>query len=176
MVTVGKALKILRMCMMSDVPKTFSGTVEVDETYLGGAWKNKRKSVKKAQSESKRGRGTTNSCALSLKRFLISQERKLAFQAKNQMMFEKLLPYAIAFGVEKIWAERFKDISLKNPDWYEGHGASSFNSMILVNSLSHSYTGIARAATPTSSSSGFSSGFSGGSSGGGGGGGGGGSW
>ena len=108
--------------------------------------------------------------ALSLKRFLVSQEKKLAFQAKNHMMFEKLLPYAIAFGVEKIWAERFKDINLKNPDWYEGAEGGRFNSILLVNSLSHSYTGVARASTPTSSSSGFSSGFSGGSSGGGGGG------
>ncbi len=114
--------------------------------------------------------------ALSLKRFLVSQEKQLAFQAKNQMMFEKLLPYAIAFGVEKIWAERFKNMSLKSPDWYEGYNGGTFNSILLVNSLQHSYTSVARATTPTSSSSGFSSGFSGGSSGGGGGGGGGGSW
>ena len=54
-----------------------------------------------------------NSVAHSLKNFLASQERQLEFQAKNQMLFEKLLPYAIAFGVEKIWAERFADLNLE---------------------------------------------------------------
>lgn len=30
--------------MNQDIPYVFSGAVEVDETYLGGQWKNKRKS------------------------------------------------------------------------------------------------------------------------------------
>jgi uncharacterized membrane protein len=114
---------------------------------------------------------------LSLKNFLASQERKLAFQSRNQMFFEKLLPYAVAFGVEKIWAQRFNDINLKQPDWYQGYGSTPrFYPVNFVSSLNTSFTGLNRAVTPTSSSSGFSSGFSGGSSGGGGGGGGGGSW
>lgn len=114
---------------------------------------------------------------LSLKNFLTSQERQLEFQSKNQLMFEKLLPYAIVFGVEKIWADRFKDIALKKPDWYEGYDSSSrFNSLLFVSALSFPMSSMHSAMTPTTSSSGFSSGFSGGFSGGGGGGGGGGSW
>lgn len=116
----------------------------------------------------------------SLHNFLSSQERQLEFQAKNQTMFEKLLPYAVAFGVEKIWAERFKEIDMKPPDWYESEDMSSFNSVLFASHLSSSFSSFQSAATPPSSvrsSSGFSSGFSsGGSSGGGGGGGGGGSW
>ena len=116
----------------------------------------------------------------SLQNFLSSQERQLEFQAINQMMFEKLLPYAIAFGVERIWAERFKEIDMKPPDWYESEDISSFNSVLFASHLSSSFSSFQSAATPPSSvrsSSGFSSGFSsGGSSGGGGGGGGGGSW
>jgi transposase-like protein len=42
--------------MIQDVPDVFSGTIEVDETYIGGQWKNKRKSQKRIQA--KRGRGT----------------------------------------------------------------------------------------------------------------------
>lgn len=115
--------------------------------------------------------------AKSLKNFLTSQERQLAFQAKNQMMFEKLLPYAVAFGVEKIWADRFKDINLKSPEWYSSYDSGSFNSVMFSRSLNSSFASFASSATSTTSSSGFSSGFSGGgSSGGGGGGGGGGSW
>jgi uncharacterized membrane protein len=114
--------------------------------------------------------------ARSLKSFLTSQERQLEFQAKNQMMFEKLLPFAVAFGVEKIWAERFKDIVMKQPDWYVGSTNAIFTSQSFTRSLNSSMSSFSKAATPTTSSSGFSSGFSGGSSGGGGGGGGGGSW
>ena len=115
--------------------------------------------------------------AKSLRNFLTSQERQLQFQAKNQMMFEKLLPFAIAFGVEKIWAERFKDLRMQPPEWYEGYSGTRFSSIYFASSLNSSFSSFQSAATtPTSSSSGFSSGFSGGSSGGGGGGGGGGSW
>jgi len=115
--------------------------------------------------------------AHSLKSFLISQDRQLEFQAKNQMFFEKLLPYAVAFGVEKVWARRFQDINMKEPDWYSGQ-STTFNSIIFANSLNSSFKSVATSATPTTSSSGFSSGSSsgGGFSGGGGGGGGGGSW
>jgi len=40
-----RALTIIRTPLTKDVPEIFSGTVEVDETYLGGQWKNKRRSV-----------------------------------------------------------------------------------------------------------------------------------
>lgn len=112
----------------------------------------------------------------SLKNFLSSQERQLEFQAKNQVMFERLLPFAIAFGVERIWANRFKDMAMKSPSWYQGYDNRIFTSYLLVNSLNSSFLTFKSVATPTRSSSGFSSGFSGGFSGGGSGGGGGGSW
>ena len=66
------------------------------------------------------GAGASN-IGKSLKNFLSSQERQLEFQAKNQMFFEKLLPYAVAFGVEKIWADKFKDINLQPQEWYQGY-------------------------------------------------------
>ncbi|MFA5136444.1 MAG: DUF2207 domain-containing protein [Patescibacteria group bacterium] len=120
----------------------------------------------------------------SLKNFLGSQKRQLEFQAKNlpvgrqgQMFFEKLLPYAVAFGVEKVWAERFKDIDLRQPDWYQGYDNRAFTTAYLVNSMHSSFTNFRSSATPVRSSTGHSSGFGGGGfSGGGGGGGGGGSW
>lgn len=55
--TLLKLLTRLRMAMKEDVPTTFTGVVEVDETYLGGQWKNKRKPVR--QHGTKRGRGTS---------------------------------------------------------------------------------------------------------------------
>lgn len=58
-----KALKTVRKAMIKDVPPVFDGVVEVDETYLGGQKKNKRKNQllkeKLESKESKRGFGTT---------------------------------------------------------------------------------------------------------------------
>jgi transposase len=51
-----RSLTIIRRALTKDVPGIFSGTVEVDETYLGGQWKNKRKSIR--DQGTKRGRGT----------------------------------------------------------------------------------------------------------------------
>jgi transposase-like protein len=51
-----RALLMVRRVMENDIPAVFSGTVEIDETYLGGQWKNKRRSQK--ISLAKRGRGT----------------------------------------------------------------------------------------------------------------------
>jgi transposase-like protein len=42
--------------MTKDIPDVFSGIVEVDDTYLGGQWKNKRKAQRQAYHP--RGRGT----------------------------------------------------------------------------------------------------------------------
>lgn len=120
-----------------------------------------------------------NIIALGLKKFLGSQERQLEFQSKNWFFFEKLLPYAVVFGVEKIWADRFKDLDVTPPNWYEGSSITNFNTYTFVSALDRSISKVERISSPptsTTSSSGFSSGFSGGSSGGGGGGGGGGSW
>jgi len=54
-----KALTLVRQVMVTDIPDVLNGIVEVDETYLGGQWKFKRKSVKRNQETSKRGLGTT---------------------------------------------------------------------------------------------------------------------
>lgn len=46
----------IRTCMEHDVPCMFSGVCEADETYVGGAFKNKH--VHERRKGSKRGRGT----------------------------------------------------------------------------------------------------------------------
>jgi len=52
-----RALTLLRQRMAREVPPVFQGEVEIDETYVGGAWKNKRKSQRALGT--KRGRGTS---------------------------------------------------------------------------------------------------------------------
>jgi transposase-like protein len=46
----------VRNIMTKDVPRTFSGVVEVDETYIGAQWRNRKWSVRKLGT--KKGRGT----------------------------------------------------------------------------------------------------------------------
>ena len=61
-----KILTLLRVAMTQDLPEVFEGNVEVDETYIGGQWKNKRLSVKHNQLYSKRGRGTTKQAVFGI--------------------------------------------------------------------------------------------------------------
>lgn len=96
---------------------------------------------------------------------------------KNPDRFEKLLPYAMALGVEEEWAKQFEGIYDKQPDWYSGSNAAGFNALALTHSLDNfSSSAKSTLASSPSSASGGGSGFSGGGSGGGFGGGGGGSW
>nr|WP_117191038.1 DUF2207 domain-containing protein [Rhizobium terrae] len=97
--------------------------------------------------------------------------------------FEKLLPYAVALGVEKPWSRAFEAwlataaagaAMAYDPTWYHGNPGSGFGDRIGGFSSSMASTIASTIPAPKSSSS--SSGFSGGSSGGGGGGGGGGGW
>lgn len=102
---------------------------------------------------------------------------------KFRGVFEKLLPYAIIFDLEKKWSKEFEDIYQEPPTWYQGD-ISTFNSYLLVSSISDISRNVKSKSVPPNSAGGIrsshggsgGSGFSGGSSGGGFGGGGGSSW
>jgi hypothetical protein len=91
-------------------------------------------------------------------------------------LFDRFLPYAMAFGVEKQFARAFEGIYKESPRWYVGPSVTSFS----VNDFSRSMSNLSSVAATTLSSQPRSSGGSGfgggGSSGGGGGGGGGGAF
>ncbi len=97
---------------------------------------------------------------------------------EDPTLFDRVLPYALVFGLEDKWANAFKDIYNKPPNWYHSSNyGGSFTPNMFVSDIGRSL-GVMNstlASTPRrSGGSGFSSG--GGSSGGGFGGGGGGSW
>lgn len=90
-------------------------------------------------------------------------------------LYERVLPYAVLFGVEKQWSKQlgeYYDATQTDPSWYAGT-TSGFNALAFGAVVS-SFTTASSYTAPGNSSSGGSSG--GGSSGGGGGGGGGGGW
>jgi len=104
--------------------------------------------------------------------------------AKTPELFEALLPYALALGVDQQWSERFAGVlaAIRNPDgsayspsWYNGKWNSSNLSKTTKSLSSGLSSAVGSSVSPPGSSSGFSGG-GGGSSGGGGGGGGGGGW
>ena len=101
---------------------------------------------------------------------------------KTPQLFEALLPYALALGVEQAWSEKFARVlaSIRNPDgttyspsWYHG----TWNTANLSKATSDLSSGLHSAVNSSVSPPGSSSGGGGGGfSGGGGGGGGGGGW
>ena len=99
---------------------------------------------------------------------------------KAEEYFANFLPYAIAFGVEKKWIERFEGLNIKPPSYYHssfvsssGTSSSLSTSGISIASLSGSISAAVSTMASTLSSAPSSSGSSsGGGSGGGGGGGG----
>jgi len=101
---------------------------------------------------------------------------------KSPKLFEKLLPYAMAFNLTSIWTRQFEGLMSEPPDWYVGT-APGFHPGLFYLGMMNLSSGMERtfASAPRTSSSGRSawgggSSFGGGFSGGGFGGGGGGGW
>jgi uncharacterized membrane protein len=91
-------------------------------------------------------------------------------------LFEKYLPYAMIFGVEKKWAKAFDALHLPPPSWYGSYSGGYGGGSISHGSFSPSgfSTSFSSAFTSAFGSSGAGSGGGGGGGAGGGGGGGGG--
>jgi uncharacterized membrane protein len=108
---------------------------------------------------------------LGFKEFLgrVESERYRQMITSPQM-FERYLPFAMAFGVGEKWAKAFQDIYREPPTWYVG-GTGHFNTVNFASSIGD----MSSAAASSMSSSPSSSGSGGGGSSGGGSGGGGGS-
>jgi uncharacterized membrane protein YgcG len=93
-------------------------------------------------------------------------------------VFERFLPYAIAFNVEKVWGEKFAAALAQtarggtidySPRWYSGPGWDPITASTFVTSLGNSFSSAISSSTSAPGSSSGSRGSSGGGGGGGGG-------
>lgn len=89
-------------------------------------------------------------------------------------LFDRYLPYAMAFGVEKQWARAFEGIFTQSPSWYVGTGGGPFSPSHFSSNLGVMSSKVSSTMSSSPRSSGGSGFGGGGGSGGGGGGGGGG--
>ena len=92
--------------MIRDIPGVFEGAVEVDETYIGGQWKNKRK-AEKAQ-ETKRGRGTR-------------KQPVFGVLCRNGYVWAELVPNVEADTLLSLIRNRVKQGSVVYSDTWKGY-------------------------------------------------------
>jgi uncharacterized membrane protein len=111
--------------------------------------------------------------------YMDKAERYRQKYLEKENIFEKLLPYAIMFGITTMWIKKMKNIygeeyfNTYHPAWYYGAGLASFNADTFGAQISQISSNMASTMSSSPSSSGSGGG---GFSGGGGGGGGGGGW
>ncbi len=114
-----------------------------------------------------------------IKGFKLYMETAEIYRARfneKENIFEKFLPYAIMFGITKLWIKKMEEIYGKeyfadyHPGWYVGTAMANFNADSFSSQISNLSSGITSNIGTTSGASGS------GGAGGGGGGGGGGGW
>ena len=108
--------------------------------------------------------------------FIENSEKYRAAFAERKNIFTEYLPYAVAFGATKKWANALSVLGLPAPDtslWYVGVGPLVWTTF---GDRMDTFTSTATATLTSTPGGSGASGFSGGGVGGGGGGGGGGSW
>jgi uncharacterized membrane protein YgcG len=59
-------------------------------------------------------------------------------EQERQGVFERLLPYAIIFGLSKRWGKAFEHLYREPPDWYQPARPMDFSTWMLINDLNRS--------------------------------------
>jgi len=116
---------------------------------------------------------------LGFREFMERAEKDQLERMKDQNLFSKFFPYALALNVADNWAKAFEGIYQEQPDWYvSSSGMRTFNPVVFNHSFNSAVSDLSSAiySAPRGSGAGGGGSFGGGSSGGGFGGGGGGSW
>jgi uncharacterized membrane protein len=92
------------------------------------------------------------------------EKDRLQRMIESPEAFERFLPFAMAFGVERNWARAFEGIARQPPQWYHSSADGSFRPALFVADLGRlaSAAGSAMTSAPRGSSSAGASGFGGG--------------
>ncbi len=59
-------------------------------------------------------------------------------ESERQGIFERLLPYAIIFGLSKRWGKAFGDLYREPPNWYQPARPMDFSTWVLINDIDRS--------------------------------------
>jgi uncharacterized membrane protein YgcG len=59
-------------------------------------------------------------------------------EQERQGIFERLLPYAIIFGLSKRWGKAFENLYKEPPDWYQPSRPMDFSTWMLINDIDRS--------------------------------------
>lgn len=95
-VTAWKAVFRIRVVMSLDIPELFVGVCEADETYIGGAWKNKKIHIRKLGA--KRGRGTPKQAIFGVAQREPSQIRVWLTKDTESKTLDPLICSAVCKG------------------------------------------------------------------------------
>ncbi len=101
-----RALMYVRMAMKTDIPEQFSGIVEVDETYMGGQWKNKKRWTRGRGT--KRGRGT-------------SKQPVFGIYARNGIVWAELVDDSRAKTLQPLITKHVRSGSTVYSDTWKGY-------------------------------------------------------
>ena len=101
-----RALDYVRKAIAKDVPKQLSGIIEVDETYLGGKWVNKRKKIRARGT--KRGRGTT-------------KQPVFGIYCRSGLVWAEIVDNAEAKTLQPLIQKKVKQGSTINSDTWKGY-------------------------------------------------------
>ena len=109
--------------------------------------------------------------ALGFREFLSSvEEDRYKRMITSPELFERYLPFAMAFRVESRWAKAFEDLYTQPPDWYTGQPGTHFHAGSFASDMTQMSTAVGSSMSSSPSGSGGGGGSGGGSGGGGGGG------
>ncbi|MCI0434208.1 MAG: DUF2207 domain-containing protein [Gemmatimonadetes bacterium] len=109
--------------------------------------------------------------ALGFREFLSAvEEDRYRRMITSPELFERYLPYAMAFRVESRWAKAFDGLYTQPPDWYTGDPGALFSATSFTRGMSQMSTAVGSSMSSSPSGSGGGGGSGGGSGGGGGGG------
>ena len=87
---------------------------------------------------------------LGLERFIRTAEveRLKMFAEETPTLFYDILPYAYALKITDVWMNKFKTITLTQPDWYQtSNPGSLYRDLYIMNALNHTMSSVNNAMT-----------------------------